>query len=207
MKKYAFVFANCFPFLARLDFINYVTDDELDPDKIKMLILEGGSDISPFFYGEEPVHTNATRIPTPRELKEVAKIQLAVEREIPILGICRGAQLLCCLDGGKLYQHADNHTHGNHAILMDGKEYMTNSCHHQIMIPSERAKVLAATPKALSYEKKTAFGTVFSVDPEPEIVHFPEMKALGVQGHPEWSSHGSHLTDITVQLIEEYKWN
>ncbi|MET0763273.1 MAG: gamma-glutamyl-gamma-aminobutyrate hydrolase family protein [Blastococcus sp.] len=68
------------------------------------LVLAGGADVDPARYGEEPgPHTTATR--PERDASEVAVLQAALDRDLPLLAICRGMQLLNVLSGGTLLQH------------------------------------------------------------------------------------------------------
>jgi anthranilate synthase component 2/putative glutamine amidotransferase len=68
------------------------------------LVLAGGADVDPARYGEEPgSHTIATR--PDRDASEVAVLQAALDRDLPLLAICRGMQLLDVVLGGSLVQH------------------------------------------------------------------------------------------------------
>jgi len=156
---------------------------------LKLLIIHGGDDISPTIYNEVPsVHTRAGARPSKRDQMEIDLINRAWELGIPVLGICRGAQLLCALNGGSLYQDVPNHSGVSHNIYTDdGKELQTNSFHHQMMIPSEEGKVIAHAGKyqARRWKRNTyVMEDIF----EPEIVYWEKTKSLGVQGHPEWDA-------------------
>ena len=68
------------------------------------LVLAGGADVDPARYGEEPgEHTTVTR--PDRDASEVAVLQAALDRDLPLLAICRGMQLLNVVLGGTLVQH------------------------------------------------------------------------------------------------------
>ena len=68
-------------------------------DRIDALLLSGGADINPLFMGEEPIPALGGINPR-RDLPELLLIRLAYDRQLPILGICRGIQLLAAaLDG------------------------------------------------------------------------------------------------------------
>jgi len=169
----------------------------------KLLILWGGEDISPSIYKQKAGRAYAPDSPSRRDVMEIELVSHAIDMGIPILGICRGAQLLCALGGGTLYQHVDNHTVGSHPLIFQGKEYRTNSCHHQMMRPTADMQVLAHAP-VLSPKKWTDDADPVEDDsPEPEIVYFPKFKAIGVQGHPEWLSNDHDLVKITKQLVKE----
>ena len=81
---------------------------EADPDRLldrlDALILAGGSDVDPASYGAEP-HPETRGTWPERDSFEVALAQRAIEREMPLLGICRGMQILNVARGGTLDQH------------------------------------------------------------------------------------------------------
>lgn len=177
----------------------------VDPRDLKgktMLLLLGGEDISPSLYKQRVGRAYAPAKPSNRDYTEVLLVRRAIEEGIPILGICRGAQLLCAVGGGSLYQHVDNHI-GTHTMLYENNEYRTNSCHHQMMRPTEDMQVLASVPARSPMKWEEDADPVVDENPEPEIVYFPKMKALGVQGHPEWLTDKDDLVKITKQLTEK----
>ncbi len=71
-------------------------------DTLDGLVLSGGADIDPDYLGEEPL--DCISVNPRRDAQELVLVRLAVERQIPILGICRGIQMLTAALGGKLYQ-------------------------------------------------------------------------------------------------------
>ena len=71
-------------------------------DTLDGLVLSGGADIDPDYLGEEPL--DCISVNPRRDAQELVLVRLAVERQIPILGICRGIQMLTVALGGKLYQ-------------------------------------------------------------------------------------------------------
>ena len=81
-------------------------DDVVDRvlDSIDGLVLSGGADVDPALYGQEP-HEKTASPRTDRDAWEQALVRRAIEREVPFLGICRGAQVLNVALGGTLHQH------------------------------------------------------------------------------------------------------
>ncbi|GAB5413712.1 MAG: hypothetical protein Cons2KO_13150 [Congregibacter sp.] len=71
-------------------------------EALDALVISGGNDIGPELYGGEVAPK--TRIDTARDALEIEWIERALERNIPLLGICRGAQLINVVLGGKLHQ-------------------------------------------------------------------------------------------------------
>jgi putative glutamine amidotransferase len=73
-------------------------------DLLDGLLLSGGADIDPAAYGQEPHPETVGTVPA-RDRFELALTRGALERELPVLGICRGLQLLNVARGGTLHQH------------------------------------------------------------------------------------------------------
>lgn len=150
----------------------------LDWKSLYAIVFTGGPDVSPHMYGE--VAHAETVVKESRDLREKALYNIAQRHGIPKIGICRGAQLLNVLNGGKLHQHIPNHgrTHPVNLLMRFGDfpdQIMISSTHHQMMIPTPEADLLA-------YSSGLAFkeGSV-----EPEVVYYPRTQSLCVQYHPE----------------------
>ena len=72
-------------------------------ERLDGLILTGGPDVHPRLYGEEPLR-GLGEIDHPRDLFEMELVRAAAELEVPVLGICRGVQVINAAFGGTLYQ-------------------------------------------------------------------------------------------------------
>ena len=170
------------------------------------LLLHGGEDISPSIYNEKTnSHCFARDTPSKRDKVEMAFVQRALELNIPIIGICRGAQLLCAMDGGSLVQHIVGHVGGNHPItLVDTHEKIrANSAHHQMLKLNKKHKNILL---AISEDPVRGIGendVEKEYDHVPEIVYFPKMNALGIQGHPEWMPN-SVFTQKCAEYIKKF---
>jgi putative glutamine amidotransferase len=173
---------------------------------IRLLVLWGGPDIGTELYGQDCFMAGNGKEAGIRDLAERRVVDEAIKQGIPILGICRGAQLLCALDGGTLWQHVNNHEGKDHAIQYKDEVVWVNSGHHQMMRPSKHAQILATTTEVLSKKKYAdSYLAVESKEPEVEIAYFPELNALGIQAHPEWdNSKNSPLNLLTRHLVKEY---
>lgn len=121
------------------------------------LLLTGGCDVSPARYGEE-TSPNCGLIDTERDEIELALFNAFIKREKPVLGICRGSQLINCALGGTLYQDLPsecgvNHSGVSHEIVctpdsflaqLFGERFITNSTHHQsVKMPGEGVEIIA----------------------------------------------------------------
>jgi len=95
-------------------------------DLIDGLVLTGGADIDPTFYGQA-AHAETVGTVPERDQFEIALVNAAIERELPVLGICRGMQLINVARGGTLRQHLPEHFgHGEHRRVVgsfDGAEH------------------------------------------------------------------------------------
>jgi putative glutamine amidotransferase len=187
-----------------------------DPDEalelIDGLMLAGGADIDPSFYDEpRDPHTSGT-VPE-RDSFEIALARRALERDIPVLGICRGMQLLNVALGGTLVQHlperyghhehrrvpgsfdgADHFVHlkpGSLAARTAGEEHHSTKSHHHQAV-DRLGEGLAIMGWA-------------DVDELPEAIELPGKRfVLGVQWHPE-ADPGSRVIAGFVERAAAYR--
>ena len=73
-------------------------------DTLDALLLSGGADIDPRYMGEQPDENLLHGINPPRDEQELMLVKLAADRQIPILGICRGVQTMAAALGGNVHQ-------------------------------------------------------------------------------------------------------
>jgi putative glutamine amidotransferase len=181
-------------------------------DRIDGLILAGGADIDPASYGAE-AHPK-TRGPVPeRDRVEIALARRAIERDMPVLGICRGMQLINVALGGTLRQHLpdlvgnddhrrnpgsfENSEHdvrlqaGSLAERAAGEElHGTKSHHHQGV--DEIGEGLVVTGYS-------------ALDELPEALEAPAHRfVLGVQWHPE-ADEESQVIGALVEQARAYR--
>ena len=102
-------------------------------DGVDALILSGGSDINPLYLGEEPIR-ELSSINATRDWHELMLVRLAANRQIPILGICRGLQVMMAALGGQLYQ--DIYMEAS-ATIKHSQNADRHVCTHTVRIASE----------------------------------------------------------------------
>lgn len=210
MKKkilYSAIYQEWYPFHNQADKLEVVFDPTQLEETNSILILWGGEDISPSLYKEKPnKYTHAKEELSNRDKFEFALAQEAIKRDIPIIGICRGAQLMCALSGGSLIQHVDGHNTGKHFIeTKDNKSIMVSSLHHQMMNPFKIPHELIAKSRInLSSFYIGEEEQLHNIPCEPEIVYFPETKCLAIQGHPEYMQEDTVFVNYCNQLVTEY---
>lgn len=176
-------------------------------------VLTGGEDINPLLYGEEPIA--ATYYNQRRDDQELRGYRIAHELNKFKFGICRGAQLLTALNGGKLWQDVDGHTRAHNMFdVRDRRIIHTSSVHHQQMRVPE-GKLPDGTPicevicvadeshrKQGLYDFWQADGE--SVDQDVEVCWYPGDRGLCVQGHPEYGGYGDlkrYMFDLMYERI------
>lgn len=169
-----------------------------------IICFTGGTDIDPGIYSE-PRNPLTQRGDYRRDAFEEQMFYDAVNAGKKIVGICRGAQLICALSGGSIYQHVTAH-HGNHqATTYDGRKMIVTSSHHQMMNPQplkdDYLVLLSVSNRSGVYQDGEG-----SVDEPPvdyEAVYFPKSKAVAHQPHPEWMEKGSDYYRFFFETLEE----
>lgn len=171
---------------------------------VALVIFTGGTDINPAIYGENRGKFTG-QSDTFRDNLEMRIFRRAKSLGIPMVGICRGAQLLCALSGGRLAQHINGHLRNHLIKTHDGRILNVTSAHHQMQIPSKNAKILAfAAPKLSNFYLDGYNEEMQDIPGDVEVVYYPESKSIGIQSHPEWL-HPSHpLVDYCEQLVDEF---
>ncbi len=152
------------------------------------LVLSGGKDISPLYYGEEPSQ-QVTELNPIRDKWEIKLFEKAYNHNLPVLGICRGMQLMNVALGGSLYQDLkeqsishwpDDKEYLNHQvrIKLETKLHQT-LCSDKIIVNSYHHQAI----KNLADEFKVAAESQGEIIEAIEAVK--EDFVIGVQWHPE----------------------
>lgn len=159
------------------------------------LILAGGADIDPDSYGQERDPHTVDTVPE-RDRFEIALARGAIERDLPLLGICRGMQLINVACGGTLIQHLpDRFGHGEHRRVVgsfDGAEHDVDLLDGTLAQRAADGQSVHAT-KSHHHQGVDCLGAGLVVsgvsalqDDLTEAIEAPDRSfVLGVQWHPE----------------------
>jgi len=157
-------------------------------EEADFVVFTGGEDISPGLYRD--VRHPATWSTLSRDKFEIKEFKKAQSLQLPSVGICRGAQLLCVLAGGKLIQDQCNANTVHLVKLYNGGNIILNSFHHQAqypyLLPECEYKLLGWTNSQSSHHRNGKNEELsLPAGKEAEIVYYPKINALGIQAHPE----------------------
>ena len=176
---------------------------------VDAVVFWGGQDIHPSLYGAPASRrSQAYDKPSQRDVFEWRAMKWCILNKIPMIGVCRGAQMLCAAAGGYLVQHVIGHNSGGHSIITsDGVVFNTTSAHHQMMYPFDVNHVmLAHSSMKLSNTYMDGMDKEINMEgkPEPEVVWFPDIRGLAIQGHPEWVKPDSDFAKYCNDMVREY---
>ena len=157
--------------------------DELGPD---LICFTGGADVNPKVYGEEP--NGARGWDDERDEREI-RIFNAFKGFVPMVGICRGGQLLNVLNGGWMIQdHGLVSGDVEMSTFYSGETVTVRVDHHQGMISGADID-------------PSAWNEGISEWPD-YVIWYPETRCLCFQPHPEWGHKGTE--ELFFNLIGEY---
>lgn len=167
---------------------------EKDTPVPDLILFCGGGDLVPSTYDENYPFISGN---IHRDMWEENWFNWAVKNKIPMFGICRGMQLFTALTGGKLIPHVDGH-YGHHAVEISstepGQGFNVNSIHHQMCEPDWAQTELLAWARNIAFQETI----------EPEALFFKEVRALGVQWHPEMMSTNTKATQKVLEWVDKY---
>lgn len=178
-------------------------------EEADIVMFTGGADVNPKLYGAKKHRT--TYCETDRDEYEADifnKIQ-KLEKKPLCIGVCRGAQFLTVMNGGKLIQNVNNHglwrTHSITFNDASNQDYEITSTHHQMMYPFDLPKddyIILAQSK----EKRSTIyeGDLISDPPiEPEVVYYPKTNCLCIQGHPEMMDYDEPVINKLNNIVDK----
>ena len=181
------------------------------PENAHIAIFTGGEDVSPDYYGEPK--GSKTYNNSDRDSMESSIYRRLRRANIPMVGICRGAQFLTVMSGGSLIQDVSGHATGKmHKIrtLDENRVFEITSTHHQMMYPYQISrnefKIIASSAENLSSRYLNGYDDSIKLKEdfvEPEIVYYCKTNCLCIQGHPEYMPKTSTAVKYINMLLDE----
>jgi len=158
-------------------------------DRLDGLLFSGGSDLDPDLYGQE-VHPETNGVVPERDRAELALLSAALERDMPVLAVCRGSQILNVALGGDLVQHLPD-------VVGDDKHKHTPgafSDHDVDLVPGTRVQQILGDHTPVKSHHHQGYGQLGeglreaarADDGTVEALEDPTRRfAVGVLWHPE----------------------
>jgi putative glutamine amidotransferase len=172
-------------------------------DVLDGLILSGGADLDPGLYGQEP-HAETDPVDEERDGAELALLRGALERDLPVLAICRGSQVMNVAFGGDLVQHLpdvlgdDRHretpgTFAEHEVQLDGGSRLGRVLGPTAAVKSHHHQGLGRIGDGLAATARAEDGTVEGLE-EPS-----RRFAVGVLWHPEAGEDARLFAELVAE--------
>ena len=177
-------------------------------DAVDGLVFSGGSDLDPELYGQEP-HEQTFGIHAQRDRAELGLLQGALARDMPVLAVCRGSQVLNVARGGDLVQHLPDvvgdekhkHTPGtfaDHDVSLEAGTRLASLLGERAPVKSHHHQGFGRVGDGLRVAAHAEDGTI-------EAVEAPDRRfALGVLWHPE-AGEDMKLFEELVREAGEYR--
>jgi len=177
-------------------------------DALDGVIFSGGSDLDPDTYGQEP-HPATKGVVPERDRAELALLEAALARDMPVLAVCRGSQVLNVALGGDLVQHLtevvghEEHRHtpgafAEHDVSVETETRLGSLLGDQAPVKSHHHQGFGRLGAGLRQAARADDGTI-------EAVEDPSRRfALGVLWHPE-AGEDMRLFEALVEEAREYR--
>jgi putative glutamine amidotransferase len=177
-------------------------------DAVDGLIFSGGVDIDPDLYGQDP-HPETSGVHPERDRAELALLEGALARDMPVLAICRGSQVLNIARGGDLVQHLPDlvgnekhkHTPGafaDHDVTLEHGTRLAALLGDRVPVKSHHHQGVGRVGGGLRVAAHAEDGTI-------EAVEDPSRRfAVGVLWHPE-AGEDARLFEELVRQAREYR--
>ena len=172
-------------------------------DALDAVVLTGGSDLDPELYGEE-AHDETLGIVRLRDDAELALLKAALGRDMPVLGICRGIQVLNVGMGGDLEQHLEGHRHDPPGEFMEHDVAIEPGTKLAEML-GERTTVMSHHHQGVKTLAPGLVETARAADGLVEAVEAPDRRfTVGVLWHPE-AGQDARLFERLVAEAARYR--
>jgi putative glutamine amidotransferase len=198
-----------------LPFIADIVEDALN--FVDGLVLTGGSDFDPKLFGDTEIHPQTYEITPARDQAELLLARSAIERDIPLLGICRGIQAINIAFGGTLYQDVptqysseighrqhehgiEQHLPGHGVVAVPGSRLAATYGEAQILVNSFHHQAVKQVAPGWTVSGRSEDGLIEAIERPGALF------ALGVQWHPElmFASDNRHLRPFAA-LVDAAK--
>ena len=173
-----------------------------------IVCFTGGEDVNPDLYNEPAHHT--TRFSTERDARDKHVFEKAYLCEKFCVGICRGAQFLNVMNGGRLWQDVDAHCRPHHVYDTEDawSAHMCSSTHHQMMRPDADGEIIGvcwdSSRRESGFRSWTRDDSAGATgDDDVEVVWYKDTKSLCFQPHPEMVGF-TECTNWFFNLLERY---
>jgi putative glutamine amidotransferase len=177
-------------------------------DRLDGLLFSGGSDLDPELYGQD-AHPETNDVVPERDRGEIALLRAALERDMPVLAVCRGSQVLNVALGGDLVQHLpdvvgdEKHKHTAGEFADHGVELEPGTRVQGIL--GDHAPVKSHHHQGYGKLGSGLRGAARAVDGTVEALEDPERRfAVGVLWHPE-AGEDFALFEALVEEAKEYR--
>ena len=177
-------------------------------DALDGVVFSGGADLDPQLYGQE-VHPETKGVVAERDRGELALLQAALARDMPVLAVCRGVQVLNVALGGDLVQHLpevvghEKHKHtpgeyADHDVTVEPDTRLGSLIGDRAPVKSHHHQGLGRLGEGLRESARAEDGT-------PEALEDPSRRfALGVLWHPE-AGGDMRLFEALVEEARGYR--
>ena len=184
----------------------HAVDETLDA--LHGLVFSGGADVDPRLYDQKP-HAETAGVQPERDRAELVLLQAALDRDMPVLAVCRGSQVLNVARGGDLVQHLPDvvgdekhkHTPGtfsDHDVSLESGTVLAGLLGQHVSVKSHHHQGFGRVGTGLRVVGHAEDGTIEAV--EDPVRRF----ALGVLWHPE-AGDDARLFEELVRQAEEYR--
>lgn len=160
---------------------------ELDADQLDAVVVSGGDDIHPTLYGADP--DPKVFYDVERDELEQKYINLAIDRGLPLLGICRGYQLINVVLGGTLLTDIRAlrlHTLNRRGLLATKNVHLDHSSQMATLLASDHIRVNSLHFQAIDRVADGLKAVAWDRDNIIQAVEAPQQAIMGVQWHPEY---------------------
>ncbi|MCI2418729.1 gamma-glutamyl-gamma-aminobutyrate hydrolase family protein [Saccharopolyspora sp. K220] len=182
---------------------------DLSLSSVDALVLAGGPDVDPARYGNLP-HAELGPTQPHRDDWEIRLLHAALEHDVPVLGVCRGAQIMNVALGGTLHQHlpdlVEHRQHqpsprvfGRNQVKLQPGSRIASALGEQVEVPCYHHQALDDIAAALDVVGRAEDGTVEAVEVTGRRF------AIGVQWHPEEDTADDQLFGALAAAAKEVR--